>query len=245
MKHSNSRTRLKLFKHKKPANNFFCPFDRHQEQSTSLQASTSGGATPLPDFSSLSTPAWDLSSCSPMPASEFSVSFPPCGPPVQVDSTNQIVNSSSSHLLDRRLIGITLTMLVNGSEYENKELDAYVVEFDRQLGIRYDYYRTSISLQPDWVIPKYPCPKHDKGLLVVIKGTHCSKFVHCIHHQNENQQVIMILAVIRRESGVADALSGETLELVPEFLCVAVETKAEKKLGDALVNTLCEQARKW
>ena len=243
MKRLNSRTRLKLFKHKKPANNFLHPFDHHQEQSTSLHASTSGGATPLPDFS-VSTPAWDPSSRSPMPASEFSVSFPPCGPPVQVGSTNQIVNRSSSHLLDRRLIGITLTVLVNGGEYENKELDSYVVEFDGQLGIQYDYYRTSVSLQPDWVVPKYPCPKRDKGLLVVIKGTHCGKFVRRIHHRNENQQVIMILAVIRRESGVADALLGETLELVPEFLCVAVETKVEKKLGDALVNPLREQARK-
>lgn len=54
----------------------------------------------------------------------------------------------------------------------------------------------------------------------------------------------MILAVIRRESGVADVLSGETLELVPEFLCVAVERKVEKKLGDALVNPLHEQACK-
>ena len=162
MKHLNSRTQLKLFKHKKPANNFLHPFDHHQEQSTSLQASTSGSATPLPDFSSL-TPAWDPLSCSPMPALEFSVSFPPCGPPVQVGSTNQIINSSPSHLLDRRLIGITLTVLVNGGEYENKELNAYVVEFNGQLGIRYDYYKTSVSLQPDWVIPKYPCPKRDKG----------------------------------------------------------------------------------
>jgi hypothetical protein len=243
MDHLNSRTRLKLFEHKKPANNFLHPFGHHQEQSTSLQASTSGG-TPLRDFSSSSTPAWDPSSRSPVPALESSVSFPPCSPPVQVASTNQIVNSSSSHLLDRRLIGITLTILVNGGEYKNKELNAYVVEFNGQLSIRYDHYRTSVFLQSDWVVPKYPCPKRDKGLLVVIKGTHCGKFVRRIHHRNENQQVVMILAVIMRESGVADVLSGETLELVPEFLCVAVETKAEKKLGEALVNPLREQARR-
>lgn len=197
----------------------------------------------MPDFSSSSTPAWDPSSRSPMPASEFSVSFPSCSSPVQVASTNQIINSSSSHLLDRRLIGITLTVLVNGGEYKNKELDAYVVEFNGKLGIRYNYYRTSVSLQPEWVVPKYPCPKRDKGLLVVIKGMHCGKFVRRIDHRNENQQVIMILAVIRRENGVAE-LSGETLELVADFLCVAVETKAEKKLSDALVNPLREQARK-
>jgi len=120
-------------------------------------------------------------------------------------------------------------VLVNGGRHENKELAVYVVEFNGQLSIRYDHYRTSISLQPDWVLPKYPCPKRHKGLLVVIKGIHCGKLVRRIHHRNNNQQVItMILAVIRRESGVADVLSGEIVELLPEYLCVAAETKAEK-----------------
>src|ERR1700678_1235790 len=78
----NSRTRLKLFKHKKPANNFLHPFDHHQEQSTSLHASISGGATPLPDFS-VSTPAWDPSSRRPVALCQprsFRYPFPPAAP---------------------------------------------------------------------------------------------------------------------------------------------------------------------
>ena len=50
----------------------------------------------------------------------------------------------------------------------------------------------------------------------------------------------MILAVIQRESGVADVFSGEHLELCPEFTCVVSETKEEKMLGNALLASLCQ-----
>ena len=89
-----------------------------------------------------------------------------------------------------------------------------------------------------WVVPKYPCPKRDKGLLIVIKGEHQGKLVRRIGHRNENKQVIMILVVIQRKTGVADVLSDERLELGPEFLCVVSETKEEKKLGIALLTSL-------
>ncbi len=129
-------------------------------------------------------------------------------------------------------------MVVNGGEYKDKELDAYLVEANGQLGIRHDHYKSSIFLQPDWVAAKHPCPKRDKGLLIVIKGEHCGKYVRRIRHRNENEQAIMILAVIRRENGVADVLSDERLELCPEFLGVVSETREEKKLGNALLASL-------
>jgi len=132
-------------------------------------------------------------------------------------------------------------VVVNGGEYKDKELDAYLVEANGQLVIRHNYYRSSIPLQHDWVTAKHPCPQRDKGLLVVIKGEHCGKYVRRIRHRNKDKQVIMILAVIQRESGVADVLSGEHLELCPEFLCVASETKEEKALGNALLASLRQQ----
>jgi hypothetical protein len=146
--------------------------------------------------------------------------------------------------LNRRLTGATLKVVVNGGEYKDKELDAYLVEVNGQLIIRHNHYKSSIPLQHDWVTAKHPCPQRDKGLLVVIKGEHCGKYVRRIQHRNENEQAIMILAVMQRENGVADVLSGERLELCPEFLCIASETKEEKKLGNALLAPLRQQSHK-
>src|SRR6267378_2757736 len=163
----NPSTRLELFSYKKPADNLFHPSKHYQEQQSSLQASTSGGATPMPDLSS-STPAWDPSSRSPMP--EFFTSLNLSQRPVA--STSQVSNSlqASPHFfLHRCLIGITLKVVVNGGKYKGKELDAHLVEANGQLCIRYIHYKSSIPLQPDWVALKHPCPKRDKGLLVVIK----------------------------------------------------------------------------
>jgi len=98
--------------------------------------------------------------------------------------------------LNRRLTGATLKVVVNGGEYKDKELDAYLVEVNGQLIIRHNHYKSSIPLQHDWVTAKHPCPQRDKGLLVVIKGEHCGKYVRRIQHRNENEQAIMILAVM-------------------------------------------------
>ena len=130
--------------------------------------------------------------------------------------------------------------MVNGGEYKDKELDAHLVEVNGQLCIQHVHYKSSISLQPDWVTPKHPCPKCDKGLLIVIKGEHQGKLVRWIRHQNKDKQVIMILVVIHRKAGVADVLSDENLELSSEFLCVVSETKEEKRLGNALLTSLCQ-----
>jgi hypothetical protein len=131
----NPSTRLKLFSYSKPIDNLFYPSKHYQEQQSSLQASTSGCATPMPDFSS-STPAWDPSSRSPMPMPEF---FTPLNSsPMPVASTSQVSDSlqAPSHFfLDRCLIGITLKVVVNGGEYKGKELDAHLVEVNGQLYI--------------------------------------------------------------------------------------------------------------
>jgi len=230
----NPSTRCKLFDYRKPIDSVFYPSKHYQEQQSSLQTLTSGGATPMPDFSS-STPAWDPSSRSPMPELSLNSS------PMPVASTSQVSDSPqalSHFFLDRRLIGITLKVVVNGGEYKAKELDAHLVEVHGQLYIRHIHYRSSISLQPDWVTPKHPCPKREKGLLVVIKGEHQGKLVRRIQHRNEDKEVIMILVVIKRKTGVADVLSDEYLELGSESLCVVSETKEEKKLGIALLAAL-------
>jgi hypothetical protein len=95
---------------------------------------------------------------------------------------------------------------------------------------------------------KNPNPTCDNGLLVVVQGEHCGKYVRRVHHryhkENGKKQVIIILAVVKRVDGAADTLTGEQLELDPDSLCLAFEMTEDNKLNMNLMNSLCENARK-
>ena len=95
---------------------------------------------------------------------------------------------------------------------------------------------------------KNPNPTRDNGLLVVVQGEHCGKYVRRVHHRyyedNGKKQVLVILAVVKRVDGAADTLTGEQLELDPDLLCLAFETTEDKKLNANLMNSLRENARK-
>jgi hypothetical protein len=147
-------------------------------------------------------------------------------------------------LLDLRLLGTKLKVVVNGGKFKQKELLASPVSVDGQLSIRHTIYNTSESLPLDWVSPKHPNLTCDNGLLVVIEGEHCGKYVRQIHHEYENREAIMILAVVKRTEGAADSLTGEQLKLGASHLCVGTETKDEKSQNDSLMLALCEQACK-
>ena len=106
-------------------------------------------------------------------------------------------------------------------------------------------YNTLKGLAPAWVSPKSPNPTHDNGILMVVKGNHCGKYVRWIHHRyhedNDDKQVIILLAVINKVEGTADMLTGEQFKLGPDSLCIAVETNEDRKLN---ANSLQENARK-
>ena len=148
--------------------------------------SSSGNMTPMPDWSpSLSTPAWDPSSCTPMPtlstpswtlSPSLMASHDPT--PATATSCSSIHPALSQHpLLDSHLLGVQLKVIVNGGHFKDKEAAVTVEMGVEQLIIQYTVYKTSQSLNPAWVSPKHPHPTCDNGLLVVIKGKHCGKFV--------------------------------------------------------------------
>jgi hypothetical protein len=103
----------------------------------------------------------------------------------------------------------------------------------------------SQSVDPAWVSLKHPNPTRDNGLLVVVKGEHCGKYVHQIHHRyNQEKTAIIILAVVKRTENSVDSLTGEKLELGADNLCEAIETTEDKKRNKSVVTALREQARK-
>jgi hypothetical protein len=136
----------------------------------------------------------------------------------------------------------------DGETYNNREVDISIANVNGEVSIRHNVYNTSRGLAPAWVSPKIPNPTRDNGILMVVKGDHCGKYVRRIHHRyhedNGNKQALILLAVVKKVDGAPDTLTGEQLELGPDSLCIAVETKEDKKLNGNLMNSLRERARK-
>jgi hypothetical protein len=103
-------------------------------------------------------------------------------------------------------------------------------------------------LAPAWVLLISPNPTWDNGLLVVVEGEHCGKYVRQIYHRyhedNGNKQMLILLAVIKKVDGAADMLKGEQFELGPDVLCLAIETSEDKKLNANLMSLLRTNAHK-
>jgi hypothetical protein len=132
--------------------------------------------------------------------------------------------------------------------YKNREVAVSIAKVDGVVSIRHHVYNTSKGLAPAWVSSKSPNPTRDNGLLIVVEGDHCGKYVRRIHHRyhedNGNRQALILLAVVRKVEGAADTLTGEQLELGPDLLCLACETGEDKKLNANLMNSLRENACK-
>ena len=154
------------------------------------------------------------------------------------------------HLLDERLVGASLKVIVNdgGDTYNNREVEVSIAKVEGVVSIRHHVYNSSRGLAPAWVSPKSPNPTRDNGILMVVKGNHCGKYVRRIHHRyhedNGNKQALVLLAVVKKVDGAVDTLTGEQFELGPDSLCVAIETNEDRKLNATLMNPLREKARK-
>ena len=128
------------------------------------------------------------------------------------------------------------------------EMLPFQLPVDGVVGIRHYVYNILKGLAPAWVSSKSPNPTRDNGLLMVVKGDHCGKYVRRIHRRyhedNGNRQTLILLAVVKKVEGAADTLTGEQLELGPDSLCLACETNEDKKLNINLMNSLRENVRK-
>jgi len=117
---------------------------------------------------------------------------------------------------------------------------------DNRVAIRQLWRNQTFYVDPKWVTIIHPSPTRDNGLLLVIRGDHCGKYVRRIHHYYINDDrscPVMQLAVVEHVNGAADTLTGERIELLPEDLCQGFETEPEKKLNANLMTGLREQAR--
>ncbi len=197
-----------------------------------------GNATPLPEPTLPSSPAWDPSSRTPQPNYDNTEFASPSPPPDAFDP------GPGHALLDLRLLDARLRVFVTGGKYNKRELTASVHLIEGRLTIRHHFYKSWEALLPEWVTPKYPNPTRDNGLLAIIKGNHCGKYVRRIHHRYEGEEAIVILAVVNHVAGHVDNISGEQLGLDVSHLCVCEESKENKGLNRSLMDSLREEARK-
>jgi len=182
------------------------------------------------------TPAWSPHEDQPLATSSQIASNPPDRP--------------QHPLLDERLVGAQLKVVVDdgGVSYKNREVAVSIAKDEGVVCIRHHVYNASKGLAPAWVLPKSPNPTRDNGILMVVKGNHCGKYVRRIHHRyhedNGNKRTLILLAVVKKVDGAADTLTGEQFELGPDSLCIAVESNEERKLNANLMHSLRENARK-
>jgi hypothetical protein len=194
----------------------------------------------MPTETSCTSPAWDPSSKTPLHFSTYP-SFSTNTMNHQSDSLSfaGLSQAQDQHvLLNPLLVGKKLNAIVNGGEYRQKTLEVTISMLHERVLLNHTKYNTAYPLQPDWVRPKYPSPTHDNGLLIIIKGDHCSKYARRIHHRHSSTSSTIILAVTQRVEGSADIVTDERLELTSEYLCTVPETKIEKDLNKNLMKPL-------
>lgn len=230
-----------------------------RRQPSSSSACSSGSATPIPESPLSSSPAWNPSSRTPQPNPDHSLascSSSPSRDRFSLSPQHSPIHSPASPgtstdlpeerhiLLDSRLLNAQLRVVVNGGTFNQKELTVSIQRMDERLSIQRHFYKSSAALLPNWVTPKFPNPTRDNGLLVVIKGEHCGKYVRRIHHCYVDEDAIVTLSVVERVAGHVDMLTGEQLELDVSYLCVCEESKEDKTRNKLLMNELREEARK-
>ena len=165
-------------------------------------------------------------------------------PSLPVASSSRTPVTQQHPLFDERLIGVVLRANVNGDKYKNSELPVSIAEAEGCFSILHMLPTKSKPLASSWVSPKHPNPTRDNGLLVVIKGEHCSKLVRRIHHRyDDSHQAFVKLAIVKKEPGTADTILGEQLELTVDFLCLGSETPDEKTRNASLMESLRAEAR--
>jgi len=212
----------------------------------------SGNTTPFPESCLSSSPAWDPSSCTLQPNCTSPISPSHSVDPKHPSNSCTSLTSPSRPIdpvhawLDPRLVNVGIKVIVNGGTYEAKELSAFIVSTEGRLSIHRQKYKTFEYLPPEWVTPKYPNPKCENGLLVVIKGEHFGKYARWIYHRfvGDLEEAIAILAVVNRVEAQVDTLTGDQLEMDASHLCVCEESIEDRKQNDLVMQSLREEAHK-
>lgn len=219
--------------------------------SAHLTGSNPGGnwnlGTPLP--SPTATPqklssAWD-------PNSRTPIGFET--PRINENSSHDPSSSSpppipSHPLLDRRLLNIKMKANVHGGGIPGTQMVVWLNEKDGDsLGIRCMRNGAHGWLEPNWLELRRPNPSRaDNGPMVIVdhNSEYFGKLVRRVSHHQIGNNTLMRCVVVICESGKADVVTTEELDLLDKCqLCLCSETKEEKDLNRAVVSQLRARGR--
>ncbi|KAH9478870.1 Transcription elongation factor SPT5 [Psilocybe cubensis] len=211
------------------------------------QTIASGSDTPMYSQESM-TLAWDPSSRTPDPAihsTSLALSDPSESVSSMTETSHSLNPPTCNHvLLNPKLVGISLNVIVDGGQYNKKAVVATTAWEVNNLVLKCKKYSSWTVVDPTWVTPKYANPIHDNGLLVVIKGEHCGKFVRRIHHESLSDNPTVLVAVVTVSKGCVDVLTGERFTLSTDFLCSVPESKKDRDLNSNVMTQLKERYKK-
>lgn len=201
-----------------------------QDSQTRFDHSTRS-STPMP-VETMSSPAWNPAADN--ATQEIIVS-------VNQVLDNQVANAADNcdesiptynHvLLNPALAGNIIKATIDDGNERKKDCVVSLHCINGVCSMRTTHYHTSVLLEGRNVTPKYPSPTHDNGLVLIIKGEHAGKHGRRLYHSKKNGQVYMILEVVVVQEGQKDTLTGQTLELSLDYLCVANESAKQKKIN--------------
>jgi hypothetical protein len=140
-------------------------------------------------------------------------------------------------------MNVRLKVVAAEGKHKGRELSVFVSSMEGRLTFQRHKYKALEYFAPELVTPKYPNPKRENGLLVVIKGEHFGKYARRIYHRFVDDEAIALLAVVNRVEGQVDSLTGERLEMDASHLCVCEEAIEERKRNDLLMLPLRNNAR--
>ena len=100
--------------------------------------------------------------------------------------------SPAHPLLDPHLVGKAAWVTVSAGLHPKKDaLVSTLPGQNNKVAIQQLWCNQSFYLQPERVTLQHPNPTHDSGLLVVIWGDYCGKYVHRIHHHYDNNNRVV------------------------------------------------------
>lgn len=160
-------------------------------------------------------------------------------------------------MLNRNLIGKKLKVKVTEGEFRGKEVvlipsfneakkGQRLVDEKESVVLRWKRFSSWVEMEPEWVSVLHPNVTLGNGLLIVVAGEHCGKYVRRYDHRYDptNMDPYIFVAVVNHGPDLADTLTGETFETRPTYLCISDETKAERDRNQSLMVPLREQHRK-
>ncbi|KAF9044268.1 hypothetical protein BJ165DRAFT_1528826 [Panaeolus papilionaceus] len=160
---------------------------------------SAGNATPPWNPKAIAAPLW-------LPLPSLSTSLHAAIPP-----------ALSHPLLNRHLLNVPLKVKLTGGSFNGMDVVTSLKDISGTLGLFYIAQNKNTPIQPSWVTLRHPNPRRDNGLLVVVEGEHCGRFVHWIRHVDwTGVGMIIIVALMEHVAGQQDKIAGE-LEFKPNI----------------------------